>query len=67
MFSVRLCASAAVLLLFAIVSRSGGDGLPVSRFADGRVYTFAYNSRSRLAQSNITTDAQVCESVLMKW
>ena len=62
MFSLRLCATTAVLLL-ALTSKCGGNGpLPDdSWFDDEKVYTFSYNSRSLLGHSNITTDAQVCD------
>lgn len=71
MFSVRLCATTAVLLL-TLANKCGGNGpLPDdSWFDDEKVYTFSYNSRSMLGHSNITTDAQVCDherdSVLTK-
>ena len=64
MLSVRTSTTAAMLLLCALAS---GSGLPNSWFADEKVYTFAYNSRSLLAHSNLTTDAQVCVNVLMRW
>ena len=64
MLSVRTSTTAAMFLLCALAS---GSGLPNSWFADEQVYTFAYNSRSLLAHSNLTTDAQVRMNVLRRW